>query len=86
MEVSGTTAESGRGTGDFRRGAEVVALLDSGGYAARVAVTASSSAKLDAAANLGADILINYTAEDFAHVMTEAGGADIVLDTVLGRT
>ncbi|MFD1214150.1 NAD(P)H-quinone oxidoreductase [Arthrobacter sp. GCM10027362] len=153
MEVSGTVAEPGPGTGDFRRGEEVVALLDSGGYATRVAVpaaqvlpvprgigvidaaglpeaaatlvsnlcmaarfragetvlihgatggigtfgiqlvkalggraavTASSPAKLDAAAKLGADILINYTAEDFAQVMAEAGGADIVLDTVAG--
>ncbi|NKX51721.1 zinc-binding dehydrogenase, partial [Arthrobacter deserti] len=153
MEVSGTVAESGRGTGDFRRGQEVVALLDSGGYATRgavpaaqvlpvpqapglvdaaglpeaaatlvsnlcmagrfragetvlihgatggigtfgiqlvkalggrVAVTASSPAKLDAAAKLGAALLINYTTEDFVQVMTEAGGADIVLDTVAG--
>ena len=52
----------------------------------RVAVTASSAAKLDAAARLGADILIDYTAEDFAQVMAEAGGADAIslINTCLG--
>ena len=50
----------------------------------RVAVTASTSEKLEAARKLGADVLINYMEEDFATRMAEEGGADIILDTVGG--
>lgn len=50
----------------------------------RVAVTASSPAKLETARALGADILIDYSSEDFAERLTDEGGVDIVLDTVAG--
>lgn len=50
----------------------------------RVAVTGSSDSKLRRAAELGADLLINYQTEDFAERMLEVGGADIILDTVGG--
>ena len=49
-----------------------------------MAVTASTGAKLEAARELGADVLINYTEEDFAARMAAEGGADIILDTVGG--
>lgn len=59
---------------------------------ARVAVTASSQAKLDACRELGADILINYREQDFVEALREATdghGADVILDVVgakyLGR-
>lgn len=54
---------------------------------ARVAVTASTPEKLDACAALGADLLIDYTTDDFvARVREETGGrgADVVLDVVGG--
>ena len=47
---------------------------------ARVACTAGSAAKLEAARALGADVLINYREEDFAVRMREEGGADVILD------
>lgn len=50
----------------------------------KVAVTASSTAKLEQARLLGAQILINYREQDFAEVIAEHGGADIILDTVGG--
>lgn len=49
---------------------------------ARVAVTASSQAKLDACERLGAQVLINYREQDFVQVMDDAGGADVILDVV----
>lgn len=59
---------------------------------ARVAVTASSQAKLDACRELGADILIDYREQDFVEALREATdghGADVILDVVgakyLGR-
>jgi putative PIG3 family NAD(P)H quinone oxidoreductase len=48
----------------------------------RVAVTAGSQEKLDVCARYGADILINYREEDFAEVMKEVGGADVILDII----
>ena len=52
---------------------------------ARVAVTARSAAKLEACRELGADILIDYTHDDFVErVNDEAGGADVILDVVGG--
>ena len=51
----------------------------------RVAVTASTAAKLEAARRLGADVLINYKEEDFAKRMLAEGGADVILDTVGGQ-
>lgn len=49
---------------------------------ARVAVTAGSQEKLDVCAGYGADILINYHDEDFAEVMKDEGGADVILDII----
>jgi len=53
----------------------------------RVATTAGSSAKLGACGALGADILIDYTTEDFVARLTAdtAGhGADLIFDAVGG--
>jgi NADPH:quinone reductase-like Zn-dependent oxidoreductase len=59
---------------------------------ARVAVTAGSAGKLERCRELGAEVLIDYTEQDFvARVREETGGrgADVVLDVVgakyLGR-
>ena len=52
---------------------------------ARVAVTASSAAKLDACRDLGAEVLINYAEQDFVEQIkaaTDGRGADVVLDLV----
>lgn len=54
---------------------------------ARVAVTAGSAEKLQACADLGADILINYREEDFVARIKEAtggAGANVILDIVGG--
>ncbi len=54
---------------------------------ARVAVTARSRAKLDVCADLGADILVDYTVDDFVasvRAATDGRGADVVLDVVGG--
>lgn len=55
---------------------------------ARVAVTASSNAKLDACRDLGAEILIDYPRQDFVSVVnqaTESRGADVILDAIGGE-
>ncbi len=59
---------------------------------ARVAVTAGSTAKLEACRELGAEILVNYREEDFVAKVREASdghGADVILDNLgakyLGR-
>jgi NADPH2:quinone reductase len=52
---------------------------------ARVAVTAGSPAKLELCAGLGADVLIDYAAEDFVGKVreaTEGRGADLILDVM----
>lgn len=49
---------------------------------ARVAVTASRDDTLRRCAELGADITINHQTQDFAAVVGELGGADVVLDVV----
>ena len=54
-------------------------------FGARVAVTAGSAAKLDACRELGAQILIDYKAQDFVQVLreeTDGYGADVILDVV----
>ncbi|MDH6679121.1 NADPH2:quinone reductase [Rhodococcus sp. LBL1] len=82
-------------TGRFRPGETVLVHGATGGIGSfgiqlvkalggRVAVTGSTPAKLMAAKGLGADILIDYTREDFAERMIDEGGADIILDTVGG--
>ena len=52
---------------------------------ARVAVTAGSAAKLEACRSLGADILVDYTTQDFVEEVraaTDGHGADVVLDNM----
>jgi putative PIG3 family NAD(P)H quinone oxidoreductase len=52
---------------------------------ARVAVTARSADKLEACRALGADILINYTEQDFVEAVraaTGGAGADVILDNI----
>jgi putative PIG3 family NAD(P)H quinone oxidoreductase len=54
---------------------------------ARVAVTAGSAEKLEVCRALGAEILIDYRAQDFPSVLLEATGghgADVILDLVGG--
>jgi len=56
-------------------------------FGARVIVTAGSAEKCDACRKLGADIAINYKAEDFVAVVKEktgGAGADVILDMVGG--
>ncbi|KQR99740.1 NAD(P)H-quinone oxidoreductase [Williamsia sp. Leaf354] len=47
---------------------------------ARIAVTAGSQRKLDFCADLGATTLINYHDDDFVKVVSELGGANVILD------
>ncbi|GAA1482380.1 NAD(P)H-quinone oxidoreductase [Gordonia sinesedis] len=49
---------------------------------ARVATTARTAEKLSRCSELGAEILINYTEQNFADVMAEHGGADVILDII----
>lgn len=49
---------------------------------AEVVTTAGSAKKCEHALSLGADRAINYKEEDFAQVLEELGGADIILDVV----
>lgn len=94
-EVAATIVSNVIGTGRFTTGETVLIHGATGGIGVfgiqlikalggRVAVTASTAAKLEAARGLGADILINYVDEDFASRMAAEGGADIILDTVGG--
>jgi putative PIG3 family NAD(P)H quinone oxidoreductase len=53
---------------------------------ARVVVT-TSTGKVDACAQLGADLVVDYTADDFVertHEFTEGHGVDVVLDVIGG--
>src|SRR5580658_2557793 len=51
---------------------------------AKVIATARGKAKADQALELGADIAVDASAEDFAEVARAAGGVDVVLDMVGG--
>ena len=51
---------------------------------ARVIATARGKAKADQARELGADIAVDASADDFEAVAREAGGVDVVLDMVGG--
>jgi zinc-binding alcohol dehydrogenase/oxidoreductase len=81
--------------GEVRAGDRVVVLGIGGGVAtlalqiaraagAIVIVTSSSQAKLDRAGELGADLGINYKAEDWEKIVLERtrGGADVIIDSV----
>jgi len=52
--------------------------------AAKIMITAGSADKCQFAKSLGADLAINYRAEDFESIARDAGGADIILDMVGG--
>lgn len=94
-EVAATLVSNVWDTGRFAPGETVLIHGATGGIGVfgiqllkalggRVAVTASTGEKLEAARKLGADVLINYMEEDFATRMIAEGGADIILDTVGG--
>jgi NADPH2:quinone reductase len=56
-------------------------------FGARVVTTAGSAEKCDACRRLGADVAVNYRAQDFVaatKAATDAKGADVVLDMVGG--
>lgn len=56
-------------------------------FGARVIVTAGSADKCEACVKLGADVAINYKAEDFVAAVktaTDGKGADVILDMVGG--
>ena len=66
-------------------GVGTAAVQIAAGVGARVAVTASTTAKLEACRSLGAGITVDYTREDFVAAVKEATGgrgADVVLDVV----
>ena len=70
----------GGGSGIGTHGIQVARALG-----ARVAVTAGSAKKLDAARRLGADITINYRDEDFVDRIreeTDGAGVDVILDII----
>ena len=58
-------------------------------YDAEVFASAGSEEKLELCRSLGAERAINYRDEDFVEILTEAGGADVILDNMgakyLGR-
>jgi zinc-binding alcohol dehydrogenase/oxidoreductase len=81
--------------GQVRPGERVVVLGIGGGVAtfalqiarlagAMVIVTSSSETKLARARELGADLAINYTSEDWEKIILEhtGGGADAIIDSV----
>ncbi|HEY1549642.1 MAG TPA: zinc-binding dehydrogenase [Kofleriaceae bacterium] len=58
-------------------------------FGARVIATASSAAKLERAKQLGADVGIDYTTQDFvaeARALTDKRGVDVVIEHVGGET
>jgi putative PIG3 family NAD(P)H quinone oxidoreductase len=78
LRAGQTVLIHGGGSGIGSHGTQVARALG-----ARVAVTAGSAEKLEAARALGADITINYRDEDFVHRLLEetaGAGADVILD------
>ncbi|MET3961776.1 putative PIG3 family NAD(P)H quinone oxidoreductase [Marmoricola sp. OAE513] len=49
---------------------------------ARVLTTAGTAEKQELCLSLGADRAINYHDEDYVQILTEAGGADVILDNM----
>jgi NADPH:quinone reductase-like Zn-dependent oxidoreductase len=86
--------------GQVRAGHDVLILGVGGGVSstavqiaklcgARVFVTSSSDAKLERARQLGADVAINYTKEDWARAVferTDRRGVDVVIENVGAQT
>ena len=68
-------------------GVGVTAILLAKAFGARVAVTARGPARVAACRALGADLAVDYAAQDFAaevKAWTEGRGVDVVLDMVGG--
>jgi NADPH2:quinone reductase len=68
-------------------GIGTVAIQLARAFGARVITTAGSAEKCDACRRLGADLAINYKAEDFVALTksaTAGAGADVILDMVGG--
>jgi putative PIG3 family NAD(P)H quinone oxidoreductase len=70
-------------------GIGTMAIQLASALSAKVFTTAGSAEKLEACAELGADVTINYREEDFVEVVKADGGADVILDNMgakyLGR-
>ncbi len=78
---AGDTGLVHRGAGGM--GTKAVQLVKA--FDARAAVTAGSDEKLEVAAILGAEVLINYREQDFVTEIknaTDGRGADVILDVV----
>jgi putative PIG3 family NAD(P)H quinone oxidoreductase len=65
-------------------GIGVAAIQMAKAAGARVIATARGADKAKAALELGADIAVDTTTQDFAEVAKAAGGADVILDMVAG--
>jgi putative PIG3 family NAD(P)H quinone oxidoreductase len=65
-------------------GIGVTAIQMAKAAGARVIATARGAAKAAAARELGADVAVDVTAEDFAEVAKAQGGCDVILDMVGG--
>ncbi len=63
-------------------GIGVTAIQMAKAAGARVLATSRGAAKAEAAGRLGADVSLDATADDLAGRITEAGGADVILDMV----
>lgn len=48
----------------------------------RVAVTAGDDERLERCRQLGAELTVNYRSQDFVSVVSDAGGADVILDVM----
>ncbi len=53
-------------------------------FGQRVFATAGGAASIQLAQDMGAERVINYREEDFVEIVTEAGGADIIIDFLGG--
>jgi putative PIG3 family NAD(P)H quinone oxidoreductase len=65
-------------------GIGVAAIQMAKAAGAKVIATARGAAKAAQARDLGADIAVDASAEDFVAVARDAGGADVILDMVAG--
>ncbi len=92
-EVACTVVSNLFGTADLRPGELLLIHGGSSGIGThaiqvahalevQVAVTARTQAKLARCAALGADILIDYSTQDFTEVVSASGGADVILDII----
>ena len=92
-EVACTVVSNLFGTADLRPGELLLIHGGSSGIGThaiqvahalevQVAVTARTQSKLARCAALGADILIDYSTQDFTEVVSASGGADVILDII----